>query len=179
MGVANIEAGKQCGDGIAQQLQYNHKIQTCLSVILESGNRIQNQKKEYEMLKKIKNRDMVEFINFANGEFAKKKLPVRLSYAITRNLDLLDNAVKTFSKEREKILEDVGDIPEGEEGKEKRDQAAAKIGELLDVEFEAQIHTMSIDQIEIVDSDGKYDPLTPADVYRLSMLIEEKEEEEK
>lgn len=130
---------------------------------------------------KITNRQVIEFINNVSAnKLASKRLPVKVAYAISRNLDKMNNIITSYETARKTLLDQYAE--KDEEGKAKvkdgnyviqEDQKQAfsdEMKELLEVENEIDLHTINIDEVEKCDTD-KYDSLTTADLMTLDVMI--------
>ena len=130
---------------------------------------------------KITNRQVIEFINsvIAN-KLASKRLPVKVAYAISRNLDKMNNIITSYETARKTLLDQYAE--KDKEGKAKvkdgnyviqEDQKQAfsdEMKELLDIENEIDLYTINMDEVEKCDTD-KYDSLTTADLMTLDIMI--------
>lgn len=130
---------------------------------------------------KITNRQVIEFINSVSvNKLASKRLPVKVAYAISRNLDKMNNIITSYETARKTLLDQYAE--KDEEGKAKakdgnyviqEDQKQAfsdEMKELLEVENEIDLHTINMDEVEKCDTD-KYDSLTTADLMTLDIMI--------
>lgn len=130
---------------------------------------------------KITNRQVIEFINSVSAnKLASKRLPVKVAYAISRNLDKMNNIITSYETARKTLLDQYAE--KDEEGKAKvkdgnyviqEDQKQAfsdELKELLEVENEIDLHTINMDEVEKCDTD-KYDSLTTADLMTLDIMI--------
>lgn len=130
---------------------------------------------------KITNRQVIEFIsNVSANKLASKRLPVKVAYAISRNLDKMNNIITSYETARKTLLDQYAE--KDEEGKAKvkdgnyviqEDQKQAfsdEMKELLEVENEIDLHTINMDEVEKCDTD-KYDSLTTADLMTLDIMI--------
>lgn len=130
---------------------------------------------------KITNRQVIEFINSVSAnKLASKRLPVKVAYAISRNLDKMNNIITSYETARKPLLDQYAE--KDEEGKAKvkdgnyviqEDQKQAfsdEMKELLEVENEIDLHTINMDEVEKCDTD-KYDSLTTADLMTLDIMI--------
>lgn len=126
---------------------------------------------------KLKNRDIVNFINGC-AVLRAKKLPVKIGYAINRNIIILSEAAEAYNVAREKIIEE--HTEKDSEGKPvvkdnsyvfKDTQRFNKdLEELLGIDTEVNLHTISEKDIEKCD-DFRYDALTLADLDTLCVMI--------
>lgn len=104
---------------------------------------------------KVKNVDMVAFLNSLN-ELTAKKLPVKLYFAIKLNADeFFQKVVPTYNKLEEEARSD-----------------REKLSELLSIENELTIQTVSRDLLEKVDESDKYDALTYQEYNALQFMVE-------
>ena len=122
----------------------------------------------------------IYILNFVNGcaSLREKRLPVKLGYAIKKNLAAVSDAANAYDAERQELLEKYA--AKGEDGKflvengqysiEDKEGFAKDLDELLAIEIEVGIHTVSEEEIEKCD-DPRYDALTAVsythlDVYK-------------
>lgn len=130
---------------------------------------------------KITNRQVIEFINSVSAnKLASKRLPVKFAYAISRNLDKMNDIITSYETARKTLLDQYAE--KDEEGKAKvkdgnyviqEDQKQAfsdEMKELLEIENEIDLHTINMDEVEKCDTD-KYDSLTTADLMTLDVMI--------
>lgn len=118
----------------------------------------------------MKNNEIVAAYNSIMAVMEKKeKYPVKFSYALTRNLKILEGWVKTFEEERKKLLEQYAE--KNEESKEVKIAAEHQdvwerdMKELLEIEVEIKPHTLSVDDLP--------ENIEPAVLYSLDFMIEE------
>ena len=122
-----------------------------------------------------------QIVNFINGvmNLKEKKLPIKLGYAITRNIKIMDPIATSYEEERQKIL---GKYAEKDDsGKFKVEDGSYIISdisgyeremeELLEIENEMQLHTVTIDEIEKCDLE-QFDALSVQDITLLDMMME-------
>ena len=130
---------------------------------------------------KITNRQVIEFINSVSAnKLASKRLPVKVAYAISRNLDKMNNIITSYETARKTLLDQYAE--KDEEGKAKvkdgnyviqegqKQAFSDEMKELLEVENEIDLHTINMDEVEKCDTD-KYDSLTTADLMTLDIMI--------
>lgn len=128
---------------------------------------------------KIKNSEIVRIFNQI-GEIKKKRLPVRLGFAINRNVSSLESVAMDYEKARREIFlkyckkdENGNPVIEGDEYVlSDRKSYGEEMKELLRIEDEVQVHTVSFEEIEKCDLD-KFDSLTPEELELLTFMIEE------
>lgn len=113
-------------------------------------------------------------------QFASKKLPNKLGYAIAKNLIKLESEVSLIEKQRIAIIEgyakkdeagnpvienNVYDIKGHEEDFQK------EYSEFLETETEIDIYTVPCDVLDQLEND-RYDVLSPAELVTLDFMIE-------
>ena len=116
---------------------------------------------------KMKNSEIVAFLNTCAG-LREKHLPVRLAYAIKKNMAAVQEAATAYMEEREELIARYA--KKDKKGEylvkdscyvfENKDEFEKDMSELLAIETAVKIHTVSIDVVEKCDDDQKYDPLT-------------------
>ncbi len=119
-------------------------------------------------------------VNDANvlGAISQKNLPIKVSYAIAKNIAKIEAEIKVYNKERQKLIEKYS--VKDEEGKPLIEDNSIKIAsehvedwnrdikELLAIENEVDIHKFHID--ELINS--KCD-MSPAELMLIDYMIEE------
>ena len=119
-------------------------------------------------------------VNDANvlGAISQKNLPIKVSYAIAKNIAKIEAEIKVYNKERQKLIEKYS--VKDEEGKpliednniriapEHVEDWNGDIKELLAIENEIDIHKFHID--ELINS--KCD-MSPAELMLIDYMIEE------
>lgn len=130
---------------------------------------------------KITNKQVRDFVlGVGNNGLAKKRLPVKIGYAISRNLNNMDGILNSYEDARQKLIDQYAE--KNKDGTMKiKDNVAViapenskafseAIDELLAIENEIDIHTINFDEVEKCDTD-KYDSLTTADLLTLDIMI--------
>ena len=127
---------------------------------------------------KLKNKDILKFVNGC-VTLREKRLPLKLGYAIKRNLAAVRDVGNAYDAERQELIEKYA--AKGEDGKalieneqysiEDKEGFAKELEELLSIETEVVIHTVSEEEIEKCD-DARYDALTVADLETLEIMTE-------
>ncbi len=127
---------------------------------------------------KIKNSQIVSFINGV-VELREKQLPVKLGYAIAKNLGAMKSISEAYEEERIKVLSKYAE--KGADGKflvednsyviPDMENYGREIGELLEIENEVAIHTVAFEELEKCDSD-KFDALSIQDIQVLEIMTE-------
>ncbi|MFL0245533.1 hypothetical protein [Candidatus Clostridium stratigraminis] len=118
-----------------------------------------------------------KIINSIQGlsEIAKKPLPVKVSYAIAKNISKIDAELKIYDKERAKLIEKYAEKDNKEKVKaDKNGQIILKdfeswdkdIKELLAIENEVDIHKFKLSELEGHN-------MTPAELMLIDYMIEE------
>ena len=127
---------------------------------------------------KIKNSQMVLFMN-GTADIQKKKLPIKLGYAITKNLKQMESIAAAYEEERQKILDKYAEKDGNGEYMVKNEayvipeQKAyeAEMQELLGIDNEMDIHTVPFAELEKCDC-GQFDALSVQDISLLEIMIE-------
>ena len=126
---------------------------------------------------KLKNRDIVSFINGC-AALKEKKLPIKIGYAINRNIIALTEAAEAYNMAREKIIKEYaekdskGELVIRDDCYVFKDKQAFNkdLEELLDIDTEVNLYAISEKDIEKCD-DSRYDALTLADLDTLCIMI--------
>ncbi len=119
-------------------------------------------------------------VNDANvlGVISQKNLPIKVSYAIAKNIAKIEAEIKVYNKERQKLIEKYS--VKNEEGKPLIEDNSVKIApenvedwnrdikELLAIENEIDIHKFHIDEL----LNSKCD-MSPAELMLIDYMIEE------
>lgn len=119
------------------------------------------------MVVTITNREVVNQIN-ALTDFGSKVLPVKLSFAITKNLEKLREAYVPYEKELHRIQKEHS----GEENADEED-FEAKLKELLGIENTIDCHEITEEMLEQCMEHEKYANLTMDEVGVLARFIKE------
>lgn len=109
------------------------------------------------MMKKLTNQQMVNTLNLI-GNITAMTLPVKVSYAISKNIKKLQGEVATYEEERQKLLTrcgkkkedgtlDVGDNNTVGIMPEHVDEWNKGLADLSNIEVEVDIHEFSIDEL--------------------------------
>lgn len=132
---------------------------------------------------KMTNYTLVNLVNEL-GDYANKKLPQRISYAITRNIMLATKEYQIYEAQMNKILEEYSDkMIKGEDGQLKVNEAGIPeveesvrqeyfetIAELLNVEIDMNIYMIDENVFDYEDS-NKYDVLSPNEIIKLQSIL--------
>lgn len=112
-----------------------------------------------------------------------KKMPVKLSFAIARNITILAPVIHDIDEQQRKIiqkyfvLDDEGKPVMADDGGVKITDAhalEADIGDLLEEDTGVELRMIAEELFEKCDED-KYDAFTPSEIADLRLIIEEKE----
>lgn len=128
---------------------------------------------------KISNRQLIKIFNGIPA-VRRKQLPVKIGFAINKNIGAMESAAEAYSTEQRKILDKYCEKDEFGQFKTDGDEYVLtdrkaygeEMNELLGIENEIQIHTVSLDEIEKCDSE-KFDALTPDELSLMEFMIEE------
>lgn len=129
---------------------------------------------------KLKNKDIVNFLN-GTHEMMNKKLPVKLGYAVNRNIKIMESCAMAYNEEQEKILNTFARRDEsGEfavlEGRrydiEDIEGYRKALDSLLEIENEINLHAVPYVCVEQC-GEGSYDALSPRELGALEVMMEE------
>lgn len=113
-------------------------------------------------------------------ELATKRVPVKLSYAIYKNMSLLENEIKVIEQVRVDLLEQYAKKDEAGNPVvidnqydlgENMDKFAKEYTEHLQTELDIDIHTVSAEELEKLE-DARYDVLSPVQIASIDFMIE-------
>lgn len=127
---------------------------------------------------KLKNKDILKFVNGCTA-LREKKLPVRLGYAIKKNLGSVSDAANAYNTERCALISRYAEkdnnghslIEEGRYRIKDKENFEKDLNELLEIETEVNIHQVTLEEIEKCE-DPRYDALTVADLEALEVMTE-------
>lgn len=105
---------------------------------------------------KIKNLEMVAYMNRI-GQIQKKKLPIKLSYALALNTKKLSEVANTYDTEFKRLSKD-------------GNQEA--LNELINSDFEAEIQTVKFSDLAKMDENPNYDVLTGEEYAIIDFMID-------
>lgn len=135
---------------------------------------------------KMTNAQIINTLNAING-FTEKKLPQKISYAISKNHLALENEYKFYQESLTKLIKSYEEyFVKDEDGEIKFMQNGIpeitpphdaefteELAELLSVEVEITPYKISEDVFDYDDS--KFDPLSPSEIEVLILLLCEEE----
>ena len=133
---------------------------------------------------KLTNFAIVNMINTLE-KFAEKKLPQKISYAITRNLILLQKDYDCYIKSLNKLFSDYDDYIVRDENKNIMsndvgipivDSKVAKefneeISNLLNIEIEIKLYCIPESIFDYEDNTNRYDSLPATDIMNLQAVL--------
>ena len=117
------------------------------------------------------------------SQIANKRLPVKLAYAVGRNLTKLSPEYETAETQRTKLCEEYAE--RGDDGKpvmvsgnyqiaaDRAEEFQAQINDLFDMDVEVELMKVDTAVLDALDAD-RYDPLTPAQIMAIGWMIEDK-----
>lgn len=137
---------------------------------------------------KCNNFDLISISNVLNA-YADKKLPQKISYAITRNIMNLSEDLECYSRELNKIIDTYKEHQKNENGEammspigvplvedEYTEEYMGAISALLNIEVDVSLYTIDEDEF---DYDGeRFDPLSASDIMKLTKILCYKEKED-
>ena len=124
---------------------------------------------------KMTNKEILEKVNVL-GEISLRKLPVKVSYAIGKNISKVERELKHYNKERQKLIEeyclkeDDGTlkITEGnyDIDPKRLEYFNKEINELQEIEVEMDIHKFNIELLNGYE-------MSPGELMCIDFMIEE------
>ena len=127
---------------------------------------------------KITNRKIVNDANFLGALVHKTGLPIKISYALAKNISKIERELEIYNKERQKLIDKY--CVKDEEGKAIVDENnqlkiadeyleawGKDINELLDIEIDINIHKFSEEYLLNSNCD-----LTPSEIMLIDYMIE-------
>ena len=128
------------------------------------------------MILNLSNERIVNTINVL-GELNNAKLPVKVAYAITKNINKINSELKAYNEEKTKLIDKYAE--KDEEGELKRNEIGnvilkeehieewnRDIAELLSIENEIDIHMIQLD--DLLNSDYS---ISPAELTVIDFMI--------
>ncbi|MFL1471500.1 DUF1617 family protein [Paraclostridium bifermentans] len=127
---------------------------------------------------KLTNRKIVNDANFL-GALTNMQLPIKVSYAVAKNISKIEKELEIYNKERQKLVDKYcikdekgnNKIDENNQLKiadENLDDWNKSINELLDIEIEIDIHKFNINDLLNSNLD-----ITPSELILIDYMIEE------
>jgi len=133
---------------------------------------------------KLTNIEIVNIINILE-QYSEKKLPQKISYAITKNILILKEDYLCYEKELNKIFDIYdADLQKDEEGKLIRSENGIPllkkgsnnsfvkdVTELLNITVDINLYKINSELFDYIDSENRYDPLSPKDIIVLQDVL--------
>ena len=133
---------------------------------------------------KLTNIEIVNIINILE-QYSEKKLPQKISYAITKNILILKEDYLCYEKELNKIFDIYdADLQKDEEGKLIRSENGIPllkkgsnnsfvkdVTELLNITVDINLYKINSELFDYIDSENRYDPLSPKDIIILQDVL--------
>ena len=131
----------------------------------------------------LKNKDILNRVNVLNG-YCTKRLPQRISYAITRNAMIFSGEIESYNKELKKILDNYKEYyVKDDKGEPQIDKTSGlpvimpehsndfmqEIMELLEIEIDVKPYF--IDESLFDYDDEKYDAMSAIDIINLQSVL--------
>ncbi len=121
-------------------------------------------------------------------KIAEKTFPAKVSYAIAKNLKLLESEYKDLEEQRIKICESYADKDEnGKAMRQEKDgntvyvfsedaqeQCNKEYAELLEEEVEVNIHTIDVAELDKCEESERFDIPTAADYITMDFMFKQK-----
>ncbi len=132
---------------------------------------------------KLQNINLINY-NTTLSKYADKRLPQKISYAITKNMIVISNELETYQQALKKILSnyeeyqvknekgEVENLPIGipKVDEEHLQDYLGEINDLLNVETEVNLHTIPEEAFDYPDND-RYDAMTATDILTLQQIL--------
>lgn len=133
---------------------------------------------------KLTNIEIVNIINILE-RYSEKKLPQKISYAITKNILILKEDYLCYEKELNKIFDIYdADLQKDEEGKLIRSENGIPllkkgsnnsfvkdVTELLNITVDINLYKINSELFDYIDVENRYDPLSPKDIIVLQDVL--------
>lgn len=133
---------------------------------------------------KMTNLDVINIINTLE-KFGEKKMPQKISYAITRNLIIVGKDYSCYEKELKKVFQNHQEDLKTDENGEilyapngmplVKDGVGADLGkeisDLLNIEIDVNLYQIDPEVFDYSDADGKYDALSPVEIVTLQSIL--------
>lgn len=125
---------------------------------------------------KITNKETIEMINVLSSDSIQNKiLPRKLSFAIGKNLEKLRSQIyKPYLEELKKLEKQYQETDEnGRTAYTDREAYEKELQELLDIENDFNMHTISDDVLDQCENKDKYSNLNVKETIALMKMLEE------
>lgn len=131
---------------------------------------------------KMKNIEVINTLQTL-AALAEKRLPVKVSYAVARNISEMQRISADIEKERQKLIQEFAVLgndgqprtkknEDGQDAYELRDEAAYKEEYIQLLEAENDFEPHYISEAELETQSEKYDVLTVAEMMTLAFMIQ-------
>jgi hypothetical protein len=106
---------------------------------------------------KLSNEKLVNSIGVLN-KLTNMELPIKLSYAISKNITKINRELVVYNKERQKLIEKYGEKDEESKLKTKEDGTInildidsfnKDLKEILEIETEVDIHLIDLEKVDV------------------------------
>lgn len=132
----------------------------------------------------INNYSLVNRINILN-KYGTKRLPQRISYAITKDLIVMEKEYDVYIKALNNLFNRYNDsLIRGDDGEvivdesgipaisdDSADEFRKELSDLLNIEIDIDIYTVDESCFDYDDNGGRYDALSPNDIRILQSII--------
>lgn len=139
---------------------------------------------------KVKNINIINY-DAILGRYVEKRLPQKISFAITKNLFIIAKELEPYRKSLQKIIDsyedyqvkdDKGELVNLDIGIPKVDKEHEKdyfseVEELLNIEVEIELYQIDADAFDYPDSE-RYDAMSAKDIVNLQSVLCKQDSEE-
>lgn len=123
---------------------------------------------------KLSNEKLVNSIGVLN-KLTNMELPIKLSYAISKNITKINRELVVYNKERQKLIEKYGEKDEESKLKTKEDGTInildidsfnKDLKEILEIETEVDIHVIDLEKVDVDIN------ITPGEIMLVDYMFE-------
>ena len=123
---------------------------------------------------KLSNEKLVNSIGVLN-KLTNMELPIKLSYAISKNITKINRELVVYNKERQKLFEKYGEKDEESKLKTKEDGTInildidsfnKDLKEILEIETEVDIHVIDLEKVDVDIN------ITPGEIMLVDYMFE-------
>lgn len=123
---------------------------------------------------KLSNEKLVNSIGVLS-KLTNMELPIKLSYAISKNITKINRELVVYNKERQKLIEKYGEKDEESKLKTKEDGTInildidsfnKDLKEILDIETEVDIHVIDLEKVDVDIN------ITPGEIMLVDYMFE-------
>lgn len=141
---------------------------------------------------KLTNVSIINILNILDY-YSDKKLPQKISYAITRNIIMLSKNYECYTKSLDKLLYNYDNYIVKDENKnimrndngipivdnQVKDDFNKEVSDLLNIEIDVELYCIPEDTFNYEDNDDRYDSLSATDIMNLrNVLCDEERSDE-